>query len=146
MADTSPAGTAAGGRAAGWTIAKLAAQTGLKTDTVRYYERIGVLPAPARTSGAHRRYGPDALDRIHFIQGCQRLGLKLSEITDLLAVRDTGACPCEPAAELLHRRIADVDAEITRLTALRGELVAMAGALPAIDCPDPTPGTWRPPT
>jgi DNA-binding transcriptional MerR regulator len=128
----------------GWTIAELAGQTGLTPDTLRYYERIGLLPAPPRTSGAHRRYGPSALDRIRFIQGSQRLGLRLTEIADLLVVRDTGACPCEPAAGLLRRRIADVDAEIARLTALRAELATMADALPASDCPDPAPGTWRP--
>ncbi|MEW1654026.1 MULTISPECIES: heavy metal-responsive transcriptional regulator [unclassified Streptomyces] len=132
-------------RPGGWTIAALARQTDLTPDTLRYYERIGLLPAPARTSGSHRRYGPDALDRLHFIQGSRRLGLKLEEIRDLLAVRDTGTCPCEPAATLLDRRIADIDAEIERLTKLRAELAAMAAALPADDCPDPTPGTWRPP-
>lgn len=132
-------------RPGGWTIAELARRTELTPDTLRYYERIGLLPAPARTSGAHRRYGPQALDRLHFIQGARRLGLKLEEIGDLLAVRDTGACPCEPAAELLYRRITDIDAEMVRLTALRAELAAMAGALPADNCPDPAPGTWRPP-
>ncbi|MEU0042892.1 MerR family transcriptional regulator [Streptomyces werraensis] len=128
-----------------WTIAELARQTGLTPDTLRYYERIGLLPAPARTSGAHRRYGPEALDRLHFIQGARRLGLKLEEIGDLLAVRDTGDCPCEPAATLLERRIADIDAEMARLAALRAELAAMAAALPTDNCPDPVPGTWRPP-
>nr|WP_024126392.1 MULTISPECIES: heavy metal-responsive transcriptional regulator [unclassified Streptomyces]AHE39011.1 Transcriptional regulator, merR family [Streptomyces sp. FR1]AHE39509.1 Transcriptional regulator, MerR family [Streptomyces sp. F2] len=130
-------------RPGGWTIAELARQTDLTPDTLRYYERIHLLPAPARTSGSHRRYGPDALDRLHFIQGSRRLGLKLDEIADLLAVRDTGNCPCEPAAGLLNRRIADIDAEMERLTALRAELVTMADALPADNCPDPTPGTWR---
>lgn len=127
----------------GWTITVLATQAGVKPDTVRYYERIGLLPEPARTSGAHRRYGPDALDRLRFIQGAQRLGLHLEEIRDLLAVRDTGACPCEPAGTLLNRRLTELDTEIARLTALRNELAAMAKALPAADCPDPTPGTWR---
>ncbi|WP_415941915.1 heavy metal-responsive transcriptional regulator [Streptomyces sp. 067-1] len=132
-------------RPGGWTIAELARQTELTPDTLRYYERIGLLPAPARTSGAHRRYGPDALDRLHFIQGARRLGLRLEEIGDLLAVRDTGNCPCEPAAALLSRRIADIDAEMARLSALRAELATMATALPADDCPNPAPGTWLPP-
>ena len=127
-----------------FTITEVARQTGITADTLRYYERSGVLPAPQRTTGAHRRYGPDTLDRVRFIQGAQRLGLSLNDIATLLAVRDTGACPCEPASELLHRRIADLDAEMNRLAALRAELVTMADALPADDCPDPAPGTWRP--
>jgi DNA-binding transcriptional MerR regulator len=58
---------------------------------------------------------------MRFIQGTQRLGLRLSDIRDLLAVRNTGTRPCEPAEDLLSRRLAEVDAEIARLTALRGE-------------------------
>lgn len=126
-----------------WTITRLAHGAGVKPDTIRYYERIGVLPPPDRTSGAHRRYGPAALDRLQFIQGAQRLGLRLEEITDLLAVRDTGACSCEPAEHLLRHRIEEVDAEIARLNELRAQLGGMLSALPAEDCPDPAPGTWR---
>lgn len=133
------------GPAQGWTIAALANQADVKPDTIRYYERIGLLPDPRRTSGAHRRYDIATLDRLRFIQGAQRLGLRLDQIGDLLAIRDTGVCPCEPAATLLHRRLTDLDAEIARLTTLRAELLTMARALPADNCPDPAPGTWRPP-
>ena len=131
--------------AQGWTIAELAGQAGVKPDTLRYYERIGLLTSPRRTSGAHRRYDPATLDRLRFIQGAQRLGLRLDQIGDLLAIRDTGECPCEPAATLLRRRLTDLDEEIARLTTLRAELRTMAKALPADNCPDPTPGTWRTP-
>lgn len=127
-----------------WTITRLAHSAGVKPDTIRFYERIGLLPPPDRTSGSHRRYGPGALDRLQFIQGGQRLGLRLEEITDLLAVRDTGACPCEPAEHLLRRHIEEVDVQITRLTQLRRDLQHMLAAIPAEDCPDPAPGTWRP--
>lgn len=127
-----------------FAITEVAQQTGVTADTLRYYERIGLLPAPARTTGAHRRYGPDTLDRVRFIRGAQRLGLSLTDIATLLAVRDTGACPCEPASELLRRRIGELDAETNRLAALRAELLTMADALPADDCLDPAPGTWRP--
>ena len=132
-------------RPQGWTIAALAVKAGVKPDTIRYYERIGLLPSPRRTSGAHRRYDPAALDRLRFIQGAQRLGLRLDQIGDLLAIRDTGECPCEPAATLLNRRLSELDAEIGRLTTLRAELHTMAQALPADNCPEPIPGTWRPP-
>ncbi|MHC1562132.1 MerR family transcriptional regulator [Actinomycetospora sp. C-140] len=127
------------------TISDLAARTGLRPDTVRYYERVGLMPAPARTSGAHRRYDGVAIDRVQFIRGAQRLGLRLASIKDLLAVRDTGECPCEPAEPLLRSRIAEIDAELDRLTRLRADLVAMADQLPSTTCPDPAPGTWCPP-
>ncbi len=127
------------------SVAQLAGRVGVGPDTIRYYERAGLLPPPARTAADHRRYGEDAIDRLHFIQGAQRLGLRLRDIAELLSVRDTGTCPCEPAEQLLRKRIAEVDAELTRLTALRADLMRMADALPGSDCPDPTPGTWCPP-
>ncbi|SEG75873.1 DNA-binding transcriptional regulator, MerR family [Thermomonospora echinospora] len=127
------------------TVGRLAARAGVRTDTIRYYERAGLLPSPQRTSGEHRRYDERALDRLLFIRGAQRLGLRLSEIRRLLEVRDTGVCACEPAATLLHRHVSEIDAEMNRLAALRGELTRMLAAMPGPDCPDPVPGTWCPP-
>jgi DNA-binding transcriptional MerR regulator len=107
--------------------------------------REGGSPAPpARTPARYRLYEPGVVDRLQFIQGAQRLGLKLRDIKDLLAVRDTGVCPCEPAEELLRRRLADLDEEMARLSALREQMVAMVEALPSQDCPPPLPGSWCP--
>ena len=131
--------------ATGMSVSALAGRVGVRPDTVRYYERIGLLPPPARTLAEHRRYDETAVDRLQFVQGAQRLGLRLREINDLLAVRDTGTCPCEPAETLLRRHIGEIDAELARLNALRAELVAMADRLPSPDCPDPVPGRWCPP-
>ena len=117
----------------------------MAADTIRYDERAGLLLPPARTSAGYRSYGAEALERLRFIRGAQRLGLRLADIRALLAIRDTGQCPCEPAEQVLRRRLAELDVEIHRLTALRAEMVAMADALPAADCPPPSPGTWCPP-
>ncbi|MGY1782484.1 heavy metal-responsive transcriptional regulator [Geodermatophilus sp. SYSU D01036] len=129
----------------GLRVAELASAAGVPTDTVRYYERVGLLPEPERTAAGYRSYDAGAVDRLHFIRGAQRLGLRLSDIRDLLAVRDTGTCPCEPAEQLLRRRLDEVDAEIARLVTLRAEMRAMADALPSAQCPPPSPGTWCPP-
>jgi DNA-binding transcriptional MerR regulator len=126
-------------------VAQLASAAGVTPDTIRYYERAGLLPRPPRTATGYRRYPAEALERLRFIQGCQRLGLRLREISELLAVRDTGRCPCEPAEDLLRRRLAELDAELARLTALRADLVRMVRSLPAASCPDPVPGVWCPP-
>ena len=75
-----------------------------------------MIPPPARTAADHRRYDDRAVDLLRFIRGAKRLGLRLGDIAQLLAVRDTGTCPCEPAASLLRRRLEEIDAEITRLT------------------------------
>lgn len=122
-------------------VAQVAAQSGVRPDTLRYYERIGLLRAPARTSGDHRRYDQTVIERVLFIRGAQRLGLRLDEIRELLAVRDTGLCACEPAETLLRRRVDEIDTEMTRLAALRADLVTMLDHMPGPDCPDPVPGT-----
>lgn len=127
------------------TVTQLARAVGVRADTVRYYERVGLLPPPERTPAEHRRYDDSAVDRMRFIQGSQRLGLRLREIRSLLDVRDTGVCPCEPAEDLLRQHVEEVDRELARLTALRAELVAMVEALTGPACPDPAPGTWCPP-
>jgi DNA-binding transcriptional MerR regulator len=118
----------------------------MSADTVRYYERVGLVPVPERTATGYRSYDAGVVERLRFIQGAQRLGLRLADIRDLLAVRDTGECPCEPAERLLRRRLAELDAEIARLTALRAEMVAMADALPPEDCSAPTTVSWCPPS
>lgn len=123
-------------------VAALAEQVGVTAHTVRYYERAGLIPPPRRAANGYRDYGPADLDRLRFIQGCQRLGLRLREIKSLLDVRETGACPCEPAADLMQRRVREIDAEIDQLRALRAELSAIAARLPSADCPDPIPETW----
>lgn len=130
---------------AGMRVTDLAATAQVSGDTIRYYERVGLLPEPPRTASGYRTYGADAVDRLRFIQGAQRLGLRLREIGELLAVRDTGTCPCEPAEDLLARRLAEIDAEIARLTALRIEITRMVAAIPSGTCPDPVPGRWCPP-
>ena len=127
------------------SVAQLATRVGVRPDTIRYYEKAGLLHPPARTSGAHRRYPEDAVDRLRFIQGAQRLGLRLRDISTLLTVRDTGSCPCEPAERLLRQRIGELDAELARLTSLRRDLVRMVDSLPSEACLDPQPGTWCPP-
>jgi DNA-binding transcriptional MerR regulator len=82
------------------TVRGLATAVGITPDAVRFYERSGLLLAPERTPAGYRSYTSNAIDRLRFIQGAQRLGLRLREIRDLLAVRDTGTCPCEPAEVL----------------------------------------------
>jgi DNA-binding transcriptional MerR regulator len=128
------------------TVGQLAAVAAVRIDTIRYYEREGLLPAPRRTEGEHRRYGAADLDRLLFIRGAKRLGLRLTEINELLAVRDTGACACEPGETLLRRHVAEIGTEIERLAALRAELLATLAAMPGPDCPGPLPGTWCPPS
>lgn len=76
------------------TVSKLGAKVGLTADTIRYYEKAGLLLAPGRTSSGYRIYGDDAAERLRFIKGVQRFGLRLREVRELLEVLDRGECPC----------------------------------------------------
>jgi DNA-binding transcriptional MerR regulator len=127
------------------TVAELARVAGSSTDAVRHYERVGLLPPPPRSASGYRRYDVSAIDRLRFIQGAQRLGLRLREIKELLSIRDTGTCPCGDAAVLLRDRIAEIDSEMARLADLRATLDEMVRQMPSQDCPDPVPGVWKPP-
>jgi DNA-binding transcriptional MerR regulator len=126
------------------SVGQLASRASVRADTIRFYERTGLLPRPDRTEGDHRRYGPADVDRLLFIRGAQRLGLRLAEIRELIAVRDTGSCPCRPAEVLLREHLDETDREIARLTALRAQLTGMLDGLSGPEeCPGPVPGTWR---
>lgn len=127
------------------TVSELARMVGTTPDTIRFYEREGLLLPVSRTPVGYRQYDDTSVDRMLFIQGAQRLGLSLRDIRELLAVRDTGECACEPAEHLLTRRLIEVDAELARLGTLRAQMAAMLARLPD-DCPPPAPGTWCEPT
>jgi DNA-binding transcriptional MerR regulator len=126
------------------TVGQLAERAGVRADTIRFYERTGLLPRPRRTDGDHRRYGPADVDRMLFIRGSQRLGLRLAQIRELLSVRDAGTCPCDQAEPMLRGHVTEIDEEIARLTALRTELTGLLAGLRGPVCPEPLPGTWCP--
>jgi DNA-binding transcriptional MerR regulator len=123
-------------------VSDLAAKAGLTAATVRYYEQLGLLPAPARTPAGYRTYGAEAVDRLRFIKGAQRLGLRLREIGELLAIRDRGLCPCGHTVELLRQRMSELDAELVRLGEVRDELARMLAQYPAGACPEAASGGW----
>jgi DNA-binding transcriptional MerR regulator len=123
------------------TVAMLAKRTGIPADTIRYYDRAGLLRPTARTPAGYRLYQEDTADRLRFIKGAQRLGLRLREIAELLAVRDRGACPCGHTQTLIDRRVGEIDAEIARLVELRTELARVAAGCTPDACPDAA-GSW----
>ncbi|HSJ26480.1 MAG TPA: heavy metal-responsive transcriptional regulator [Longimicrobiales bacterium] len=121
-------------------IGEFARRAGVNVQTVRYYERRGLLPEPERQASGYREYGADSLDRLQFIRRAQELGFTLAEIQELLALRtdpDTTAAEVKGRAEA---KIADIDARLRDLQQIRHALQHLAGQCrggtgPAGDCP-----------
>ena len=120
------------------TVSALAGQAGLSADTVRYYERVGLLPEPARSAAGYRLYDQAAVGRLRLIKGAQRAGLRLREIGELLQVADQGQCPCGHTEALLRERLAEVRAELARLRALEADLTRLLERQPDPPCPEAT--------
>jgi DNA-binding transcriptional MerR regulator len=122
------------------TISRLAAEAGVSADTVRYYERLGLLAAPARSPSGYRQYDPPVHRRLQFIKAAQHIGLRLADIKELLDIQDRGACPCGHTTGAVERRLAEVDAEISRLHTMRMELMALHER--TRDCADASGSAW----
>ena len=115
-------------RAAGLTIGKVAQSAGLAIDTVRYYEREGLLEKPARTASGYRHYRPDVVARLRFIRQAKDLGFSLSEVKELLALRVAPGKSCADVRAHAEHKIADVDRRIASLKRVRGALAKLASA------------------
>jgi Cd(II)/Pb(II)-responsive transcriptional regulator len=103
-------------------IGDLAQATVCSIETVRYYEREGLLPAPARSSGNYRLYGPSHVERLRFIRHCRSLDMTHDEIRKLLAFRDSPGKNCNDVNALLDEHIGHVARRINELRVLEREL------------------------
>lgn len=104
-------------------IGEAAKRCGVGVETIRFYEREGLLPEPKRKNSGYRVYGEVELHRLRFIRHAKDLGFSLGEIRQVLAERGTGQCPCGTVIKLAERHLAEVDAQIARLTTFRAELI-----------------------
>ncbi|MCR9256990.1 MAG: helix-turn-helix domain-containing protein [Alphaproteobacteria bacterium] len=107
------------------TIGRVAKAAGCKVQTVRYYEQIGLVPAPPRSEGNQRLYGQAAVDRLLFIRHARELGFSLPAIRDLIGLSDNPDRPCDAVDAIAKAQLAEVDLRLQRLQALRGELERM---------------------
>ena len=121
------------------TVSKLADRVGTSADTVRYYERIGLLPEPDRSASGYRLYDDDAVARVQFVKYAQRFGLRLDEIAELLEIKEQGLCPCGHTRRLLERRLAQLDDDMAAMARLRRDIGQMLEELPRGG--DASPGT-----
>jgi Hg(II)-responsive transcriptional regulator len=118
---------------------QVAEQAGVNVQTLRYYERRGLLPEPSRRESGYRVYGPDAVHTVRFIKRAQELGFGLRDAESLLALASGGPESCDAARELADEKIAELDRRIADLLSMRESLGRLAAtcAKPRAerDCP-----------
>ena len=101
---------------------EVAGQAGVNVETLRYYERRGLLPQPPRRDSGYRIYGPDAVRIVRFVKRAQELGFTLADVESLLELAEGGPESCEGARQLAERRASELDRRIADLTAMRDSL------------------------
>jgi DNA-binding transcriptional MerR regulator len=104
------------------TIGQLGQATDTKIETIRYYEKIGLLPAPRRTTGNYRSYATEHLRRLGFIRRARELGFSIEDVRELLKLAAHGEQPCEEVDKLVARHLETTEKKIEALTRLRREL------------------------
>jgi DNA-binding transcriptional MerR regulator len=102
-----------------FAIGELARRAGYAVQTIRYYEQIGLMPAPARSSGGQRRYGPDLVRRLIFIRRARDLGFSVDDVRSLLALSSDPDQSCKNVDEIATAHLAAIDAKIATLRSLR---------------------------
>lgn len=107
------------------TIGGLGKATGTKAETIRYYEKIGLLPPPGRSGGNYRSYGAAELGRLSFIRRARQLGFSLDQVRALLELSEDSGRDCATVDALARGHLAEVERKIADLSALQRELAAM---------------------
>jgi len=123
-------------RAAPITIGGLSEGTGVNIETIRYYERIGLLPAPPRSAGRHRLYGEAHRQRLIFVRRARELGFSLEEVRALLGLGDGHDMTCRDVRALTQHHVAAIRAKIRDLKRLERTLSDLAARCQGRDVPE----------
>jgi MerR family copper efflux transcriptional regulator len=121
------------------SIGQVARQAGVGVETIRFYEREGLLEEPPRRDSGYRQYSEQVITRIHFIQRAKRLGFSLKEIAELLILRVDAQTPCEEVKQRTEAKIAEVEQKLIELQRMRQALLSVhalcIGQGPTGHCP-----------
>lgn len=101
---------------------ELSRLAGISTDTLRHYERLGVLPKPPRTNGGYRDYPTSSLERVRLIQSALKVGFSLPELATVLRMRDRGEVPCDRVRAIAEHKLQEVKQQINDLSGMRDQL------------------------
>jgi DNA-binding transcriptional MerR regulator len=104
------------------TIGQVARLAGVTPDTIRYYERLGVLPRPPRTPAGYRQYHETIVDRLRTVRNAQRFGFSLKDLARFMRVRETGGKPCHDVRAAAQRMLEAVEHQISELTLARRDM------------------------
>jgi DNA-binding transcriptional MerR regulator len=104
------------------TVGQLATRAGVSADTIRYYEKLGVVPKASRTAAGYRQYPETVINRIALVRNAQRFGFSLDQIAAFLRVREGGGKPCLEVRAAAQRLLDAVDRQIDDLTAAREQM------------------------
>lgn len=119
------------------TIGAFAKAAGVNVETIRFYQRKGLLPEPSKPYGSIRRYGETDVARVRFVKSAQRLGFNLDEVAELLRLQD--GTHCEEASRLAEHKLADVSEKLANLTRMQVALSQIVSACHAsnatVSCP-----------
>jgi MerR family mercuric resistance operon transcriptional regulator len=118
------------------TRGALAAETGCNIETIRYYERIGIMPPAPRSEGGHRLYGPDLVNRLWFVRRARDLGFALEEIRELLGLVDGGDYTCAQIEGIALAHVEEIRRKIADLAKLKKTLEAMAAQCSGGEIPE----------
>jgi len=101
---------------------ELSRLAGVSSDTLRHYERLGILPEPPRTNGGYRDYPESSLNRVRLIQNALKVGFSLSELATILKMRDRGEIPCHRVRAIAGQKLEGIKRQISDLLAMRDQL------------------------
>lgn len=114
------------------SIGELSRRTGVVIETIRYYERTGMLPAPKRAANGRRYYDATAVQRLLVLRQGRGLGFGKNEVRDLMCLLDEPQQSCDVAVELSRRQVAAIDQKIAQLKAMRRTLTKVAKSCPGL--------------
>lgn len=123
----------------GLSTSDLARQSGINLESIRFYEKQGLLPKPPRTASGYRVFSPESVRRVRFIKRAQGLGFTLREIQQLLALRDHPDTACAEVRQQAEAKIADITEKMKALGSMKRELARLAHACAGIHRPHSCP-------
>lgn len=122
-----------------YSIGQIAKQSGVSVETIRYYEKEGLIEEPERKESGYRQYNGDAIARLSFIQQAKELGFSLKEIGELLSIKSDANTVCSDVKQLAQEKLGDIECKIKMLQRMRKSLKKLIdvcpGKAPINDCP-----------